>query len=51
MPREANGDVGILRRELVDYGFMVRDRGIYRIAIELPATGSIVALEVGNEKV
>ena len=39
-----------LRRELVDYGFMVRDRGIYRIATELPARGSTVAQEVGNER-
>jgi hypothetical protein len=39
-----------LRRELVDYGFMIRDRGIYRIATELPARGSTVAQEVGNER-
>src|SRR5688500_10247124 len=48
--REAHDDVATLRRELVDYGFMVRDRGIYRIATELPARGSIVAQEVGNEQ-
>jgi hypothetical protein len=48
---EARGDVGILRRELVDYGFMVHDRGIYRLAIELPARGSTLAQEVGNEQV
>ena len=47
--REAHDDVATLRRELVDYGFMVRDRGIYRIATELPARGSTVAQEVGNE--
>ena len=29
---------------------MVRDRGIYRIATELPARGSTVAQEVGNEQ-
>src|SRR5215212_5106827 len=47
--REAHEDVATLRRELVDYGFMVRDRGIYRIATELPARGSTVRQEVGNE--
>ena len=48
--REAHDDVATLRRELVDYGFMVRDRGIYRIATELPARGSNVNQEVGNEQ-
>src|SRR5215218_7371281 len=48
--REAHEDVATLRRELVDYGFMVRDRGIYRIATELPARGSTVTQEVGNEQ-
>jgi DNA-binding transcriptional ArsR family regulator len=50
MLREAHDDVATLRRELVDYGFMVRDRGIYRIATELPDRGSTVAQEVGNEQ-
>jgi hypothetical protein len=48
--REAHDDVATLRRELVDYGFMVRDRGIYRIATELPVRGSTVVQEVGNEE-
>ena len=48
--REAHDDFATLRRELVNYGFMVRDRGIYRIATELPARGSTVAQEVGNER-
>src|SRR5215213_3803453 len=48
--REAHDDVGTLRRELVDYGFMVRDRGIYRVATQLPTRGSTVAQEVGNEQ-
>src|SRR5688500_8570922 len=48
--REAHDDVATLRRELVDYGFMVRDRGIYRLATELPDRGSTVAQEVGNEQ-
>ena len=47
--REAHDDVATLRRELVDYGFMVRDRGIYRVATELPARGPTVRQEVGSE--
>jgi hypothetical protein len=50
MLREAHDDVATLRRELVDYGFMVRDRGIYRLATELPGRGSTVTQEVGNER-
>lgn len=45
----ANEDNATLRRELVDYGFMTRDKGIYRVATELPARGATVAQEVGNE--
>ena len=45
----ANEDFATLRRELVDYGFMTRDKGIYRVATELPARGATVAQEVGNE--
>jgi DNA-binding transcriptional ArsR family regulator len=48
--RQAHEDVATLRRELVDYGFMVRDRGIYRLATELPDRGKTVAQEVGNEQ-
>jgi hypothetical protein len=47
--RLAHADVASLRRELVDYGFMVRDRGIYRIASELPDRGPTVRQEVGDE--
>lgn len=47
--RLAHDDVASLRRELVDYGFMVRDRGIYRVASELPERGATVRQEVGDE--
>jgi DNA-binding transcriptional ArsR family regulator len=47
--REAHGDVATLRRELVDYGFMVRDRGIYTVAADLPPRGPTVRQEVGEE--
>lgn len=46
---EANEDFATLRRELVDYGFMARDKGIYRVATELPDRGATVRQEVGNE--
>jgi biotin operon repressor len=47
--REAHDDVATLRRELVDYGFMTRERGIYRVATQLPERGATVRQEVGNE--
>lgn len=46
---EANADIATLRRELVDYGFMSRDKGIYRVATKLPDRGATVRQEVGNE--
>jgi hypothetical protein len=47
--KAANEDFATLRRELVDYGFMTRDKGIYRVATEPPARGATVAQEVGDE--
>jgi hypothetical protein len=45
----AHEDFATLRRELVDYGFMTRDKGIYRVATDLPKRGSTVQQEVGDE--
>lgn len=45
----AHDDYATLRRELVDYGFMTRDKGIYRVATELPERGPTVRQETGNE--
>lgn len=45
----AHDDYATLRRELVDYGFMSREKGIYRVATELPARGPTVRQEVGDE--
>lgn len=46
----AHEDVATLRRELVDYGFMTRRGGVYRVAGALPARGPTVAQEiVGDE--
>jgi len=47
--RSAHEDVATLRRELVDYGFMTRERGIYRVATQLPQRGATVTQEVGKE--
>ena len=47
--RPAHEDVATLRRELVDYGFMIRKDGIYRVATALPERGSTVQQEVGDE--
>lgn len=44
--RPAHEDVATLRRELVDYGYMNRDHGIYRVAAALPPRGPTVAQEV-----
>lgn len=41
----AHEDVATLRRELVMYGFMERDRGIYRLAAAPPARSRNVAQE------
>ncbi len=48
--RPAHDDVATLRRELVDYGYMTRSNGVYRVAAALPARGPTVAQEiVGDE--
>lgn len=48
--RPAHEDVATLRRELVDYGFLVRDRGIYRVAAQVPERGATVRQEVGGDE-
>jgi hypothetical protein len=47
--RESHEDVATLRRELVDYGFMRREAGIYTVAREPPLRGPTVRQEVGDE--
>ena len=48
--RLAHEDVATLRRELVDYGYMTRGNGVYRVASALPARGPTVTQEiVGDE--
>ncbi len=48
--RPAHDDVATLRRELVDYGYMDRQRGIYRVAAALPPRGPTVAQEVRGDE-
>ena len=44
----AHEDIATLRRELVMYGFMTRERGVYRVAERLPEYGRNVAQEMGS---
>jgi hypothetical protein len=48
--RPAHEDVATLRRELVNYGFMSRERGIYRVAESLPERGKTVSQETGADE-
>ena len=48
--REAHEDVATLRRELVDYGFMTREAGVYRVARSLPGRGATVAQEISGDE-
>ncbi|CAN5816923.1 hypothetical protein BH20CHL3_BH20CHL3_05000 [soil metagenome] len=48
--RPAWDDVATLRRELVDYGFMQRDRGIYQLTRAAPERSKLARREItGNE--
>lgn len=48
--KEVHPDFATLRRELVDYGYMTRAGGVYRVARELPARSVQVNQEItGNE--
>jgi DNA-binding HxlR family transcriptional regulator len=49
--RPAHADVATLRREIVDYGFMDRERGTYRVARRAPPRRPNVAQEItGDER-
>ena len=50
MLKLANPDFATLRRELVDYGFMTRENGIYRVAESLPIRGPNVAQEISGDE-
>jgi biotin operon repressor len=46
----ADDDYATLRRELVDYGFMTRDHGVYRVARQLPQRSPHVAQEITGDE-
>jgi len=48
--RVAHDDVASLRRELVDYGFMTRERGIYQLARSTPPRSKQVAQEITGDE-
>jgi biotin operon repressor len=48
--RRAHDDVATLRRELVDYGYLERDRGIYQMTRGAPARGATVAQEITGDE-
>jgi hypothetical protein len=48
--REAHEDVATLRRELVDYGFMTRSGGVYRVAHALPPRSTQVGQEITGDE-
>ena len=49
--RPAHEDVATLRRELVDYGFMERDKGVYQVSRAGPSRSIQVAQEItGSEQ-
>jgi hypothetical protein len=48
--RVAHDDFATLRRELVDYGFMTRAGGIYRVARNLPVRSDHVRQEITGDE-
>lgn len=48
--RPAHDDVATLRRELVDYGFMQRDRGIYQVTRGVPVRSVQVRQEITDDE-
>ncbi len=48
--RVAHEDVATLRRELVDYGFMTRDKSGYQVAGALPSRSQHVAQEITGDE-
>jgi hypothetical protein len=48
--KEAHDDFATLRRELVDYGFMTRSGGVYRVAHALPARSVQVGQEITGDE-
>jgi DNA-binding CsgD family transcriptional regulator len=48
--RTAHEDVATLRREMVNYGFMVREKSIYEVAETLPPRTTQIAQEITGDE-
>jgi hypothetical protein len=48
--RVAHDDYVTLRRELIDYGFLKREGGVYWVARSLPERGATVAQEIAGDE-
>ncbi len=48
--KAAHEDFATLRRELVDYGFMTREGGVYRVARDLPQRSVQVGQEITGDE-
>jgi hypothetical protein len=48
--REAHEDVATLRRELVDYNYLTREGGVYRVARTLPTRSVQVGQEITGDE-
>ena len=48
--REAHEDVATLRRELVDYGYLSRAQGVYRVATALPRRSAQLRQEMTGDE-
>lgn len=48
--KTAHADFATLRRELIDYGFMTREGGVYRVALALPTRSVQVQQEISGDE-
>jgi len=48
--REAHEDVATLRRELVNYGFMTREGGVYHVVLSLPERSVQINQEITGDE-
>lgn len=48
--RQAHEDVATLRRELVDYGYLTRAGGTYRVACTLPERDALMSQEITGDE-
>jgi hypothetical protein len=48
--KRAHEDFATLRRELIDYGYMTREGGVYRVARALPQRSTQVGQEITGDE-